>query len=175
MVIHIGVFGIVVPLYLIRRFNFKLQTSISRRGMAIVLVALVLVLIAGIFISGSLTTLSKDPPSIAGIVKYVLIFVPMALGICLQCFVLIPQKVRDALGNRLWGSIALTHVVSIRDKHRIDRDGITYHLQIISNRMNFFYPPQKITFDSPANDGFVSVAKKVSIGIRGNYVYDNLI
>jgi hypothetical protein len=105
MTIHVAVFGISIPLYLIRRFSFALNASASRRGMAVGLIAFALVFIAGIFFSGSLTSLSKDPPSIAGVVKYVLIFLPMALGICLQCFVLIPQAVNATLGNRSWASI----------------------------------------------------------------------
>ncbi len=113
MIIHVAVFGIAVPFYLIRRFGFGLKASTSHRGLAIGLAALVLVFIAGIFLSGSLTTLSADPPSIAAIVKYVLIFSPMALGICLQCFVLIPQTVKIALGSKSWASIAAIFISAV--------------------------------------------------------------
>jgi len=113
MLIHVGVFGIAVPLYLIRSFNLRLQASTTRRGLTIGLIALALVFTAGIFLSGSLTTLSQDPPSIAGIVKYVLIFVPMALGICLQCFVLIPQVMQTQLGDKAWASIATIIIAAV--------------------------------------------------------------
>ncbi len=113
MTIHVAVFGIAVPLYLIRRFGFVLKASTSHRGLAIGLAALVLVFIAGIFLSGSLATLSKDPLSIAGIVKYVLIFVPMALGICMQCFVLVPQAVKIAVGSKSWASIAAIFIAAV--------------------------------------------------------------
>ena len=111
--IHIAVFGIAIPLHLIRHFGFELKASTSRRGLALGLVALALVFIAGTFLSGSLTTLSADPPTIAGIGKYLLLFVPMALGICLQCFVLIPQAVQVALGNKSWASIAATLIAAV--------------------------------------------------------------
>jgi hypothetical protein len=105
-VIHVGMFGLTIPLYIIRRFRIELQSSTSTRDKAIGLGVLTLVLIAGVFLSGSLTSLSSDPPSLLEISKYVFLFVPMALGICLQCFVLIPQIVRAEWGPKSWSSIA---------------------------------------------------------------------
>ncbi len=106
MVIHVAVFGIAIPLYLTRRFGLQVPGSSSSRGTVIGLAALVLVFIAGVFLSGSLDTLSATPPSLSGIGKYLLLFVPMALGICLQCFFLIPRMVQTAMENKPWRSIA---------------------------------------------------------------------
>jgi hypothetical protein len=105
MVVHIAIFGIAIPLYLSRRFGYKHHSPVSRTKTITGMAALLIVFIAGVFFSDALPKLQANPPSVEGVIKYLLLFLPMALGICLQSFFLIPRTIESLVGNKpltLW-------------------------------------------------------------------------
>ncbi|MFZ5821240.1 MAG: hypothetical protein ACOYYJ_15195 [Chloroflexota bacterium] len=102
MVVYIALTGIAIPLWLARRFGFALSTPAPKWRKAGGFLALGIVLVASVFFSDALPLLKADPPSAAGALKYLLLFVPMALGICLQCFFLAPRSLEAVLPDRWW-------------------------------------------------------------------------
>ncbi|MFZ5911334.1 MAG: hypothetical protein ACOYYU_15080 [Chloroflexota bacterium] len=105
MVVYIALTGIAVPLLLARRFGFVLSTPAPKWRKTGGFLALGIVLVASVFFSDALPLLKAHPPSAAGVLKYLLLFVPMALGICLQCFFLIPRSLEAALPGHWWTSL----------------------------------------------------------------------
>jgi len=102
MVVYTALTGIAIPLALARRFGFELHEQTSGWRSVIGYLALGIVLAMSVFFSDALPLLRENPPTLAGVFKYVLLFVPMALGICLQCFFLIPRSLEAALPGRWW-------------------------------------------------------------------------
>lgn len=104
-VVYIAVFGIAIPLYLSRRFDYQPHAPGVSGKTITGIVILSLVLIAGVFFSDALPKLQANPPSLEGMLKYLLLFLPMALGICLQSFFLIPSAIESLVGEKpttLW-------------------------------------------------------------------------
>ena len=100
MVVYIAISGIAIPLYLSRRFSYRFHLPVSRARMIAGIVVLSFVFIVGVFFSDALPKLQAAPPSAEGVVKYLLLFTPMALGICLQSFFLIPRTVESLMGDK---------------------------------------------------------------------------
>ena len=100
MVVYVAIFGIALPFYLSRRFGYKSHLTGSKPRMIAGLVVLSFVFIVGVFFSDALQKLQATPPSAEGVVKYLLLFSPMALGICLQSFFLIPRTIEALMGDK---------------------------------------------------------------------------
>jgi hypothetical protein len=101
MVVYIAIFGIATPLYLSQKFGYQLHSPVSKtRGIA-GLAMLLFVFVIGVFFSDALPKLQANPPSGDGVIKYLLLFPPMALGICLQSFFLIPKTIEVVMDKKM--------------------------------------------------------------------------
>ena len=100
MVVYVAIFGIAIPLHLSRKFGYQFHSSVSKTRRITGLVVLLCVFVIGVFLSDALPKLQANPPSAGGVIKYLLLFPPMALGICLQSFFLIPRTIEALTGNK---------------------------------------------------------------------------
>jgi hypothetical protein len=110
-IVFMTIFGIAVPFLLSKKYGFRFHNPSSKRQKLIGFTALILVFIAGTFNPDALPILIDNPPSVGNTVKYLLLFLPMALGICLQSFFLIPRTV-EAVINRKRIGIVLAVIIS---------------------------------------------------------------
>jgi len=99
MAVYVALFGVAMPLYLSRRFSYACHAPVSKTRTIAGLVVVFFVFIAGVFFSDALPKLQAAPPSREGVIKYLLLFSPMALGLCLQSFFLIPRTIESLMGN----------------------------------------------------------------------------
>ncbi|MCA9552043.1 MAG: hypothetical protein KC933_18530 [Myxococcales bacterium] len=83
--------GVALPLWGARRYGLRLSapTAGGRRGAGIA--ALTVAVLAGLFGSGAAQQVVAEPPSGAVLVKYFFLFAPMAAGITLHAFFLLPR------------------------------------------------------------------------------------
>jgi hypothetical protein len=141
MVVYITGFGIAIPLYLSRRFGYEYHSPVSRTKTITGLVALLLVLIAGTLFSDALPKLQANPPSIEGVIKYLLLFLPMAFGICLQSFFLIPRTIESLVENKqstLWLAV-IGASVSIGLGFWVDQLFSSYETAIVMMVLAIFF------------------------------------
>lgn len=102
-IFYIALLGITVPLYLSRRFGFKFHQPVSRNRTVGGVIALALVILVGVFFSDALPIQAQNSPATSGLLKYLLLLLPMSLGTCLQSFHLVPKTVETVLGGRVSG------------------------------------------------------------------------
>lgn len=141
MVIYIALTGIAIPLFLARRFGLFLHTPGSKWRVVGGFLALIVVLVLSVFFSDALPLLKADPPSIGGVVKYLLLFLPMALGICLQCFFLIPLGLEAALPGRWWTPLLMVaaSVLAVGLGFWVDVLFVTTEVALIQMALGVFF------------------------------------
>jgi|GEM_PF-6435598 len=141
MVVYIALTGIAIPLVLARRFGFPIHAPTTKWNMLGGMGALLLVSILGIFFSDALPLLKASPPSLGGIIKYLLLFIPMSLGICLQCFFLIPRSLEAVFPKRRWTSIVvvLSSVIAIGAGFWVDQLFVSFELALIQMYLGIFF------------------------------------
>jgi membrane-associated HD superfamily phosphohydrolase len=110
-IFYIGISGIAVPLYIVRKFDLKFNRKTTQKEMTIGIVSLVAVLIVGIIFSGAYSEIITSSFSSQVLLKYFLLFSGMALGICLHSFLLIPSLIENLYGGNIQ-SVILTVIIS---------------------------------------------------------------
>jgi SAM-dependent methyltransferase len=156
----IALTGIAIPLALARRFGFPLHLSASRRRTL------------GIFFSDALPLLAANPPSLAGVIKYLLLFVPMSLGICLQCFFLIPRSLEAVLPERRWTPLVVigASVIAVGLGFWVDQLFVTADLALIQMYLALFFALGAfLTRSLPLAYGFYVVTILVNTLSEGKY------
>lgn len=141
MVVHIAGFGIAIPLYISRKFGYRYHSSVSLTRTITGMAALLLALIAGVFFSDALPKLRANPPSMEGIIKYLVLFIPMALGICLQSFFLIPRTIESLIGDKpltLWLAV-MGSSISIGLGFWVDQLFSTFEIAIVMMVLGIFF------------------------------------
>jgi hypothetical protein len=112
-IVYMAILGIAAPLYLGRKFGLKLHSPISTAKTLWGFVFLALFVAIGVFFSGALPILAQNPPTAGAVAKYLLLFLPMALGISLYSTFLIPRAVVAAVGKKALGIILAVIVSAI--------------------------------------------------------------
>lgn len=103
--------GVLVPLAIIARNRLSLSGRSGNRDMVAGAAAFALALGLGLFGSGAAIEIGSAPPSLAVILKYLLLFAPMALAVSLFAFFLVPATCRRLLGDR-WPTGLVSTVLS---------------------------------------------------------------
>ena len=106
MVLYIAVAGILLPLMVGGRAGLRLHEPMRGWKPWVGALFAVVALAAGLLGSGVLERLSETWPGWLTVLKYLLLFLPMSLAVCLVCFWLVPQMVVKGLGSGLWGTLA---------------------------------------------------------------------
>ncbi len=172
MVVYIALTGIALPLGLARRFGFPLHLSASRGRTLGGLGVFGLVSILGIFFSDALPLLAANPPSLAGVFKYLLLFVPMSLGICLQCFFLIPRSLEAVLPEQRWTPLVVigASVLAVGLGFWVDQLFVTTDLALIQMYLALFFGLGAfLTRSLPLTYGFYVVTMLVNTLSEGKY------
>ena len=172
MVVYIALTGIALPLALARRLSFPLHLSASRWRSLGGLGVFGLVSILGIFFSDALPLLAANPPSLEGVFKYLLLFVPMSLGICLQCFFLIPRSLEAVLPERRWTPLVVigASVIAIGLGFWVDQLFVTTDLALIQMYLALFFGLGAfLTRSLPLTFGFYVVTLLVNTLSEGKY------
>jgi len=141
MVVYVAIFGVAIPLYLSRRFSYTYHSPVSKTRTIAGLMVLLFVFIAGVFFSDALPKLQAAPPSIEGVIKYLLLFSPMALGICLQSFFLIPRTIESLIGDKpstLWLAV-IGSSVSIGLGFWVDQLCSSFEIAIVMMVLGVFF------------------------------------
>lgn len=94
MILHVAFFGIGVPLFIIYKYRLSLLEKVDKISFILGIAVLLLGLFINLFNPDGILVLLNDPPPAYAILKYLLLFLPMSFGICLQCFYLIPTVIR---------------------------------------------------------------------------------
>lgn len=92
-VFYTGIAGCLIPVILRRRYNFEYYLETKKSYKLIGYSFLVLSLVFGLIFSNALADTIKLGYSATTIIKYILLFFPMALGLSLFSFLLIPRLV----------------------------------------------------------------------------------
>lgn len=98
-VIFTGLIGCFIPIYLKNRFRWNYNKPSSNRTVAYLF--LVLAIIFSTILSGAFVKVIELKYSWILILKYILLFFPMSLGIGLFAFLLIPNMIQDWKDNRI--------------------------------------------------------------------------
>ncbi len=101
-VVSVSIAGIMAPLYLADQFGFTFHEPVSRRRMFLGVAVLGSTLIVG-GSAAALPMLMQGPPPVENAVRYFLVLLPIALGICFQSCLLIPRTVETLLDGKLLG------------------------------------------------------------------------
>ncbi|MGD9212136.1 MAG: hypothetical protein PVI90_15245 [Desulfobacteraceae bacterium] len=101
LVVYVSAFGIALPFFLSIQYGYELHGSASKISRMIGIAALVGGFVIGVFFSDALPLIKANPPTTAGIIKYLLLFAPMALAICLQCFFLVPMTIKSFCNDKI--------------------------------------------------------------------------
>jgi len=102
---------------------------------------LLFVFIAGVFFSDALPELQATPQSIEGVIKYLLLFPPMALGLCLHSFFLIPRTIESLMGDKpstLWLAVGGS-AVSIGLGFWVDQLFSNFEIAIVMMVLGIFF------------------------------------
>lgn len=99
MTLFVGISGILVPAYLIRRLHYSFCDRRTSTAIYIGLGLLIAAMLAAMLGSGALDQAVAQAPGNNILVKYSLMFMPMALAVSLMCFFLIPKTVEHVLGR----------------------------------------------------------------------------
>lgn len=172
MVVYISLTGIAIPLFLAKKFGFSLHAPISKWRTIGGLGILILVSVVGIFFSDVLPLLTANPPSLESILKYLLLFLPMSLGICLQCFFLIPRSLEFILPKYRWTPIIiiLASVIAIGICFWVDQLFTSTEIALIQMCLGIFFAlGTYLTRSLPFTYGFYSIVILVNTLSEGKY------
>jgi len=172
MVVYIALTGIAIPLTLARRFGLSLHQPTSKWRTLGGLAVFILVSILGIFFSDALPILAANPPSLEGVVKYLLLFAPMGLGICLQCFFLIPRTLELVLPDRRWRAFVVicASVIAVGFGFWVDLLFVSTELALIQMYLAVFLAMGAfLTRSLPITYGFYLVILLINTLSEGKY------
>lgn len=108
----ISIAGIMVPLYLADQFGFVFHEPASRRR----LLAGVVLLLTGLSVALSALgapRVSQPLPSLEVTLRYLLLLVPIGLGLCVQTFFLVPRSIEAVLQGKPIATAAATVVSAV--------------------------------------------------------------
>ena len=103
--IYIAPFGLFLPLLVSRKFGIEPHKPRGKWRTIAGIGVFIVFIVFGVFFSDALPLISANPPTLAIIIKYLLLFIPMGLGITLQCFFLIPRLTENKLGSGWWSAV----------------------------------------------------------------------
>jgi hypothetical protein len=140
VLVYIAFSGVFIPLHLIKKFHLTQATNTSKTRLFIGFVVFLLVSIIGTVFSDAIPLLQANMPTIEGLIKYILLFLPMSLGICLQCFFLIPNTLQKTLPEKKWKPflIIFLSALSIGIGFWVDQLFISPELAIIQFVLGLF-------------------------------------
>lgn len=104
--VYVGLTGIGLPFQVAAALRLPMPARSPRGELLGGIGALAIALLIGVFGSDALPLIAANPPDLAGVIKYLLLFLPMGLGISLMCFDLIPRTVQVLLGEGWPGRFA---------------------------------------------------------------------
>lgn len=92
-ILLVGVWGIAVPIIVSRQFEFKLSESVHPFRLANGIILLLLILHQAFSRTGMLNAVFAEAANVLVFIKYILFLLPLAVGIMLHCFFLIPKTI----------------------------------------------------------------------------------
>ncbi|MDD4032009.1 MAG: hypothetical protein PHS48_02055 [Bacteroidales bacterium] len=107
-IIFTGVIGCFIPIYFKNRFHWNYNKPSSNRIIGYLF--LILAIIFSTILSGALFKVIELKYSWIIIIKYILLFFPMSLGIGLFAFLLIPNTLQDWTNNRFKGVLLIISI-----------------------------------------------------------------
>jgi len=111
-IVYLGIAGTALPLYIARKFDLAMSDpDVPAKRFIIGTAALLIAVGVGVFMSGSFDRVMEIRPPAAVVLKYLLLFAPMAAALTLHCLFLVPAAVTGALGGHN-GAMSLAIVVS---------------------------------------------------------------
>jgi hypothetical protein len=110
-VVYTGIAGCLVPIILRSKYNFEYYLKTKTSSKLIGLLFLVLSLVFGLVFSEAIINTIRLGYSAFIVIKYILLFFPMALGLSLFSFLIIPRFIDSIMSNKPLNLI-LTSVIT---------------------------------------------------------------
>ena len=98
-------FGIIVPLKVAKKLEFKLHNPASPDQLRLGALAFLIVILIGSFSTDAYSKIIQDPTSLWMVVKSLLLVLPFSLGVSLNILFLIPRALQTHLGTGFLGVI----------------------------------------------------------------------
>ena len=107
-IVFIGIIGIFIPIFFKNKFRWSYNKPSSNKIIGYLF--LVLALLFSTILSGALVKVIELKYSWSLMLKYILLFFPMSLGISLFAFLLIPNTIQDWNKNKTKGALLIISI-----------------------------------------------------------------
>ncbi|MFH1415592.1 MAG: hypothetical protein ABIH89_05855 [Elusimicrobiota bacterium] len=111
--LFIAVSGIIVPMKITDVYGFDLNDPVSDDFTTGGVISFIVALTIGIFMSGTAEIIIKSPPRAVTVLKYAMLFIPMAFAISTQILFLIPRIIERTAGTGIRSYMASVLIPSV--------------------------------------------------------------